>query len=174
MEKLKDLLGQINAVKKVSLLIIIVVVFSGCCTLKSPLKKYECQKARAEEKIIVLTKRFPELLQPVDTISIYDTIRINNIKVDTTFIENNVIDLDTVFIEKDKIKIQYVKKDSLVYISGECIEDTIFIEKQIPIEKIVVQKPTFAKQAKDWFWLLILLFTGGFIISRLASKFRLF
>lgn len=142
------------------LLLFILIIFSGCCALKSPVKRYDCQKQRAKEKIIVLTKKFPELLQPTDTIRLSDTLMISSVEVDTSFVFDNVN--DTIIIERDKLIIEYVKRDSLVYITGECVGDTIYIEREIPIEKIVVQETPITKKIKDWtifgFITLIVLF----------------
>ena len=123
---------------------ILVFFLTGCCALKSPVKKYDCQKERAEQKIIVYTRKFPELIQPTDTIKILDTILIESVVLDTSFYEIN----DTIIIQNEKLRIEYVKQDSLVYLKGECFTDTIYINKEIVVEKIVVKPSNGFKNSK--------------------------
>ena len=149
---------------KNNILVFLLVVLSGCCSLKSPVNRYECQKQRASEKIIVLTKRFPELIQPTDTIRLSDTINIQSVEVDTSFVFGNIN--DTIIVERDKLIIKYIKTDSLIYLTGECIGDTIFIDREIPIKQIVIQKSPITKQIKDWTIFGVVLIIGFLIIKR--------
>lgn len=149
---------------KNNILVFLLVVLSGCCSLKSPVNRYECQKQRASEKIIVLTKRFPELIQPTDTIRLSDTINIQSVEVDTSFVFGNIN--DTIIVERDKLIIKYIKTDSLIYLTGECVGDTIYIDREIPIEKIVIQKSPIAKKIKDWTIFGVVLIVGFLIIKR--------
>jgi len=66
----------VKNVNKYILSLLLTVLISGCCTLKSPVKRYDCQFKKAEEKIIVLTRKFPELKQKADTVLVLDTIRL--------------------------------------------------------------------------------------------------
>ena len=144
----------VKNVNKYILIIVLSVLISGCCALKSPVKRYDCQLHKAEEKIIVLTRKFPELKQQADTVLLLDTIRLPQLEVDTTFVFNEKIRFDTIQIVKEKLKIQYVKKDSIIYLSGECEGDTIYVEKEIPIERIIINESehTFVSTNKKW-WL---------------------
>ena len=153
------------------ILITFIFLFSGCCALKSPVKRYECELARAEEKIIVLTRKFPELIQTPDTLRIKDTLMIPHVEVDTSFVFSPVHFNDTIIIEKERIKIQYVKKDSLIYLSGECIEDTIYIDREIPVEKIVIKETPIIQKAKDWFWILLITIIGGLFARKLIKRY---
>tara|TARA_B110000438_G_scaffold257135_1_gene265042 strand:- start:942 stop:1415 length:474 start_codon:yes stop_codon:yes gene_type:complete len=154
-------------VKNKILVILLLFILTGCCSLKSPVNRYECQKQRASEKIYVLTKKFPELLQPTDTIRLSDTIRTNNVLVDTSFVFGNVN--DTIIIQRDKLIIKYLKKDSIIYLMGECIADTIYLTREIPIEKIVVSKPAISKKIKDWLIIGIIFIFGLFFIRKLIK-----
>ena len=153
---------------------LICLLLGGCCVVKPPIQKRECQLQKANDKIIVLTQKFPELIQPNDTIFLRDTIQINDIRIDTTFVDivsfDNGIRTDTIEIIKEKLKIQYIKKDSLVYIEGECIGDTIYIEKSVPIDRIVVEKPTFPKQVKDWTWFILVIIIGVILIRKFGKE----
>ena len=147
---------------------ILVFFLTGCCALKSPVKKYDCQKERAEQKIIVYTRKFPELIQPTDTIKILDTILIESVFLDTTFHYLN----DTVIVQNEKLRIEYVKKDSLVYLKGECFSDTIYINKEIVVEKIVVRELSALKKAKSWGFLALIIIISIFILNKLLRKAR--
>ena len=155
-------------VKNKILAILLLFVLTGCCALKSPVNRYECQKQKAKEKIFVLTKKFPELLQPTDTIRLSDTIFFNNVSVDTSFVFGNVN--DTIIVERDKIKIKYIKIDSVVYLTGECIADTVFIKHEIPIEQIIAEKPPFSKEMKNWAFIIALVLFGFWVLKRLFKK----
>ncbi len=154
-------------VKNKIITILLLFVLSGCCALKSPVKRYECQKQKASEKIYVLTKKFPELLQPTDTIRLSDTIFLNNVSVDTSFVLGQVN--DTIIVERDKIKIKYVRRDSLIYLTGECDADTVFITREIPIQQVVAEKPPFWTTIKDWAWIAIGLLVGFLVIRRILK-----
>ena len=117
-------------------------VLTSCCTTR------QCEVDRAEQKIYELTQKFPELTTQNDTIIVRDTIIFETISVDTSFIFTT--NSDTIIVENDKIKIKYIKKDSVIYLMGECESDTIIITNEIPVEKVIVRKPTFAEHAKDW------------------------
>lgn len=145
--------------QKTIIILLFGLLISSCCTTR------QCKVERAEKKIYNLTQKFPELISANDTIVLEDTITIPTIIADTSFV--NVSSTDTVIITNDKITIRYIKKDSLIYLSGECEGDTIYITNEVPIEKIVVRKPTFAERAKDWTYFL-------FAIAALLLVVRVF
>tara|TARA_R110000787_G_scaffold69790_1_gene155190 strand:+ start:12755 stop:13225 length:471 start_codon:yes stop_codon:yes gene_type:complete len=129
--------------QKIVIIFFLGLLISSCCTTRV------CKVERAEKKIFNLTQKFPEL-QLKDTIVLNDTIRIQSISVDTSFFNDPFSNSDTIIITKDKIKIQYIRQDSIIFLTGECIGDTIFIETKVPFEKIIVRELTFAERAKDW------------------------
>lgn len=142
------------------IIIIIASVFlTSCCTTR------QCKVEKAEQKIYDLTQEFPELQKQIDTIIVSDTIQIETISVDTSF--NSSFSADTIIVEKDRIKIKYIKTDSVVYLTGECEGDTIFITKEVPVEKIIIKEPTFAEKAKDWTYFV-------FAIAALLLVVRIF
>ncbi len=105
-----------------------------------------------QKRLQRLLNHHPELIQ-IDTIFYKDTILINEVKLDTIF-ENN---FDTIFFEKENIKIQLIKKDSLIYLSAKKITDTIFINKSFPVEKIIYkQEPFKFKNIHIFYFLLII------------------
>lgn len=84
-----------------------------------------------------LLKKHPHLAFN-DTILINDSIFFETLRTDTLFRWSLIS--DTVTIYKDKLKVQLVKKNDTVYLSGEYMGDTIIIERKIPVEKIVYRK----------------------------------
>jgi len=127
--------------QKIVFFLIFGLLVSSCCTTRL------CKIERAEKKILKLTDKFPELLQNNDTIVLKDTIKIDPVIVDTSFVDGSS---DTIIVIKDKITIKYVKQDSIIFLTGECEGDTIFITHEVPVEKIVIRNPTFAERAKEW------------------------
>jgi hypothetical protein len=89
------------------------------------------------------------------TLVIRDTIRTETIKHDTSFIYRG----DTVTITKDKLVIRYFRVNDTTYISGECIGDTIYLEKVIKIPSIQPKPHPF-----KWYWLLFAALIGAVIV----------
>ena len=144
--------------RKIIILFSVLLFLTSCCTTRI------CKVERAEKKIARLTMKFPELLQR-DTIVISDTLSIPTIKTDTSFISTN--SNDTVILINDRVTIRYIKTDSLIFIAGECIGDTIIITKEIPVETIVVRELTLAERYKDFAMFL-------FAIAALLLVLRIF
>ena len=124
---------------------------------------------RAEKHMMKARIKDPEV-SFVDTVyqTLVDTVE--SVSVDTSFF----YDVDTVIIEKDRLKLRYVKVDSTVYIDAEC--DTIIREIEIPV---TVQETLIKEVQPLWFrklkWGLII---GGVVllgigIFKLASKLLL-
>ena len=171
MVKRNDLLDQQTAnvknnIMKIVKCLILSVLISSCCTTRV------CKVERAEKKIYNLTQKFPELLQKGDTIVLQDTIKLDPVLADTSFVDSPS---DTIIVIKDKIKIQYIRQDSIIYLSGECEGDTIYITNEVPVEKVVIRKPTFAERAKDWTWFLFAV-AALLLVARIFFKdfFKIF
>ena len=99
-----------------------------------------------------LIKKHPELLTN-DTITVYDTIRdtiiieVPKVETDTSLHIDSIY--DTVYIEKERLKIKIVRKLDSIYVDGKC--DTIYIEK--PFEKIIERKiPVKYYEKKPWYY----------------------
>jgi hypothetical protein len=82
-----------------------------------------------------LIEKHPYLLT-VDSVTIHDTIRVvvPEVKVDTVVKVNDL--LDTIFLEKEQLKVKVWMKGDQVFIEGKC--DTVYvdkiIERKIPIK----------------------------------------
>ena len=95
------------------------------------------------------------------TIVVRDTIYTESVKHDTTFSER----IDSVFIQKDKLRIIYKKRDSIITIEGECLSDTIYYTKTIEVPHII-EKPFEFK----WWIYLIIFFSGTFFALFVTKK----
>ena len=95
------------------------------------------------------------------TIVVRDTIYTESVKHDTTFSER----IDSVFIQKDKLRIIYKKRDSIITIEGECLSDTIYYTKEVKVPHII-EKPF---EFKWWIYLLIF-FSGTFFALFVTKK----
>jgi len=113
-----------------------------------------------------------------DSILVLDTIIVDNSSIDTNFAEGS----DTIIIENDRVRIEYIKIDSIIYLKGTVKADTIYrekkiyIEKKIPVEKIIIKKPTIAEELGRFgkLMLILLLIALGIYLSwRVIKKFIL-
>jgi hypothetical protein len=111
-----------------------------------------------------LVDKYP-FVHTTDTVLLIDTFKvfIPEVKIDTVFSLQQLI--DTVTIEKDRLKIKvYTVKDK-IYISGKC--DTVIVEKIIT-RKIPVKYYVEKKEFKILPWLIV----AGIVLFTLYSLFR--
>ena len=123
-----------------NLLIISLLLCSSCYTKRRAIEKF-CQT-------------------DTTTIVVRDTIYTESVKHDTTFSER----IDSVFIQKDKLRIVYKKRDSIITIEGECLSDTIYYTKTIEVPH-VIEKPFEFK----W-WIYLLIFFAGTFFALFVTK----
>jgi hypothetical protein len=128
------------------------------------------KKKRAEKKIYKLTQKYPDLLK-TDTIKKEVKVVVSEVKTDTTFLASKA---DTVYLDKERLHIKYVKVGDTIRLIGQCDADTIIKEVKVPYEKVVIQKPSF--WSRIWTnlkWILILL-SIGLIARFIYKKYRMF
>jgi hypothetical protein len=89
-----------------------------------------------------------------------DTIYTETIKADSVFSES----IDSVIITKDRLVVRYKKIYDKIYLSGECIGDSIYIERIVKVPH-TIEKPN---KNKYWYWLL--LFFAGVFTTLFISK----
>jgi hypothetical protein len=106
------------------IIILLIALILGAC---SPQKRLH--------RLVAL---HPELVQN-DTIRINDTTFIPSIQIDTLVHINTLH--DTVTITKEKLRVQIHRIKDTVYIEAEQQADTVIVHKEVPVEKIVYQKP---------------------------------
>lgn len=124
-------------------LIIILLLFCSCSS-SWHLKQAERHIRKAQIKGATAT---------ADTLWIKDTVFVNSVRVDSIFTAKQG---DTVVIEKDRLKIKYVRlPGDSVFIEGECKADTVI--RNIPV---TVVKEIKAK-GMDWKWLIVAFVLGA-------------
>ena len=138
-----------------TLLIALICLSFASCSIESRTKR---KIIRAERKIEKLTIKYPQLLKQ-DTIHEKIEIITPAVKLDTI---HRVVHGDTVYLDKDKLRIKYIIQNDTILLSAECKSDTIYKEISIPFQQIVVKKRSIIDRIgsgfKSLMYLLILLF----------------
>lgn len=133
--------------------LILAVIFASC----SPQKRLN--------RII---ERNPEVLK-WDTLQYNDTILIPSVKIDTFIrFDTGMTVYDTIVIRKDNLIIKTVRVNDSIYIQGEVIQDTVFIETKIPYTKIEVIELTFWQKNKTWIIALLVAIIGIGIVKKIG------
>ncbi len=120
-----------------------------------------------QRKLNRLIKKHPELLR-TDTILWADTLIQWGIRVDTA----TSIHFDTLFIEKEKLKIRLIRVRDSIFVKGEVLTDTIYREFRIPYNPVVVKELTFWEKYGTLIWILVfllLIIIVLYLINRLLS-----
>lgn len=131
------------------LLIIILLVIAFQLVSCSPQKRAK----RHIRKALILD---PTILQK-DTLIINDTILLNEIQKDTVVSLERLT--DTFYLEKDKLSVKLIKIHDSVYIDAKCKSDTVFYNKEIPVEKIIYKNyPKPIQKIIDNLWIYLCLF----------------
>jgi len=122
-------------------IILIAVLFVGCVVPNN--------YPRAKWKVDRIVDKWPEVLEN-DTTIIHDTTIVPETEVDTVF---KAAKHDTVIIEKERLKIRFVrgKRDSF-YITGECKSDTIIKKVKVPVYTIEEKN---LRGGFNWYLILI-------------------
>ena len=138
-----------------TLLIALICLSLSSCSIESRTKR---KIRRAERKIEKLTIKYPQLLKH-DTIHEKIEIITPAVKLDTI---HRVVHGDTVYLDKDKLRIKYIIQNDTILLSAECKSDTIIKEVSIPFQQVVVKKRSLLDRIgsgfKSLMYLLIFLF----------------
>lgn len=117
------------------------------------------RKLQRAERLIEQAKILDPSIITTDSIKVIDTLLIEAVRHDTTFIDAT----DTVIIEKDRLKVKYFR-DTLtntVYLEGECKADTVIKEILVPVEHYIYKESLLEKIGvkRTWqkilFWIFI-------------------
>ena len=108
-----------------------------------------------KDRFTRLIEKHPELIT-TDSITIHDTVRVvvPEVHVDT-FVKVEAL-LDTVYLEKDQLKVKVWMKGDQVFIEGKC--DTVYIDK------IIERKIPVKYYEKTPWWKMLLNNTLPFLI----------
>ena len=112
-----------KSINKIAIMIILCGILLSSC---SP-----------SQRLARLLEHHPELKIP-DTLFIQDTIPLPFIQVDTTWHIDNLN--ETAFLSKDRLEVSLQRLFDTIYLQGKCNSDTIYLEHQIPVEKIKLVK----------------------------------
>jgi hypothetical protein len=66
------------------------------------------------------------------TVTIHDTIRTETLRVDSVFSAK----LDTILLTNDRLSIRYIKVHDSIYLSGQCLGDTIYLTKEVKVQTL--------------------------------------
>lgn len=113
-----------------------------------------------QKRIIRICSKHPEACK-TDTLKIIDSFFTKYTEIDTQFIFNNEILIDTFIVFKDRLKIQYIKRFDTIKIKAECLSDTIIVTKEIYKNLIIPKKTKTFQNIKPY---LICLFILIFLI----------
>lgn len=116
------------------LLLLFIVLLSSCS---------------AEWHIRRAIKKNPRILK-ADTIQVHDTLYVPQVHYDTTIISNQI---DTILIEKERLRIKITRHYDTLRIEGTCLADTIYKQINIPVERIVYAPKKWYE--KHW-WIILL------------------
>lgn len=113
-----------------------------------------------QKKLNRLLKKHPELISK-DTLKVKDTVFIDHIHTDTILSWHNLY--DTVTIEKERLRMKIVRVNDSIYLSGECLSDTIYTEKIVMVDKINYTPPLKNRNI----WLIFAVIIGLILSIRL-------
>lgn len=126
-----------------------------------------------EKKLRRLLNKHPELLNKVDTVTVIesDTFIIESILVDTAFSTS----IDSITVEKDKIRVVYRKIRDSIYLTSEYLGDTIVKLDTLYVETKTaeVRKPTLWEEIRGWLPLIIIIALIVIFRSALKKLFKL-
>lgn len=123
-----------------------------------------------QKRLSRLVNHHPEL-KIVDTLHIRDTIPIPMIQADTLLHIDSLF--DTVTFKKDRLKVSVLRLHDTLYLQGKCEADTIFVDRKIPVERIITVKPNRIDRLISRIpWLIIGLIVVALLIIFLFIRFR--
>jgi len=123
-----------------------------------------------QKRLNKLIAKHPNLIE-LDTLIVRDTIVVESYNYDTitTFRYSDT----TIIVNSQKVLARYYF-DTLrqeIWHEIECKEDTIFYEKLVPYEKIVIKELTWWQKWRDVIIIIIILLLGLFIFKKISKFF---
>ena len=123
-----------------------------------------------QKRLSRLVNHHPEL-KIVDTLHIRDTIPIPRIQADTLLHMDSLF--DTVTFKKDRLQVSVLRLHDTLYLQGKCEADTIFVDRKIPVERIITMKPDRVDQLISRIpWLVVGLISIILLILFLIIRFK--
>ena len=126
-----------------------------------------CTPQRRFERLIT---RHPELLT-TQYVILRDTIRITVPEVHVDTVVNKQMLYDTIYLQKEQLKVKVWMKGEKVYIQGKC--DTVYIDKvittKVPVK--IYEKTPVWKKIINFIVTLIFIVVILYILYRLIRKY---
>lgn len=123
-----------------------------------------------EARLHHLLSRHPELAI-IDSIHTRDTVIIHGLKLDTSFIFSTKV--DSVVLQKEKLHLVIQKVHDTVVIHAALEQDTVYINRVLPVSKIKVVKESFLTSFKSMLpWFVIALIALIVLAVFLHSWFK--
>lgn len=136
-------------------LLILVVILTSC----SAPKRLE----RLQKNHSYLFERKTDTIK----VEVKDTVFFDRIQKDTLF----HVDFDTVFIQKEKLKIQLIRENDTIYVDGVCEGDTVYIDKIVNVPYNKFTPPEIKEDNTIIKWLIALAIVTFISIVILLLKF---
>jgi hypothetical protein len=108
----------------------------------------------------------PSIVQPPEVEIVDTTIVIEEIRAETTFV---ALPMDTITIEKERLRIQIKRIHDTLVVDGMCMTDTIRIVEEVELPPVIQYKPR-----PTWQTILAWLLAGLFafkIVQRAIDRF---
>jgi len=123
-----------------------------------------------QKRLSRLVNHHPEL-KIVDTLHIRDTILIPMVRADTLLHIDSLF--DTVTFKQDRLKVSVLRLHDTLYLHGICEADTIFVDRKIPVERIITVKPDRVNQLISRIpWLVVGLISIILLVLFLIIRFK--
>jgi len=144
-----------KTIRPINLLLLLIFILTSC----SP-----------QKRLSRLVNHHPEL-KITDTLHIRDTIPIPMVQADTLLHIDSLF--DTVTLKKDRLSVSILRLHDTLYLQGKCEADTIFIDRKIPVERIITVKPDRVGQLISRIpWLVVGLISIILLILFLIIRFK--
>lgn len=140
--------------RNLSIFIVIVMLLSSCSA------DWHLRKAISKDPTI--------LIQP-KAITLIDTITVSEIRRDTLLLPS----IDTLTIEKERLRIQIKRVNDTIRITGECLTDTIIVTKEIelPAQIVYKEKENFWQKVLNRVFPILMVFAiGRYLLNRYFKK----
>ena len=129
--------------------LLFILLVCSCATRK------ERRCHRAAKKVEKASELCPAAFG-VDTLHLFDTVYVDGVQVTDTF---TVHELDTVTIEKERLRVQVVRRFDTLYVDAACDPDTIVTYRTIEVPAVDLREldPGVAPWYRTAFWVLAVL-----------------
>lgn len=154
-------LGAFGFAPKNTIPMLILAMFAGACSPRQRMDR--------------LLRRHPELIAVQDTITYKDTITLKGVISDTVFGLKTLRTKDTIIVKHDRLTQRFYYTNDTVRLWGECAPDTVFITKNIPVNRVAAPLPrdrlSWGGLAIHW-KILIIILSAIIILSFLIDIIR--